>query len=182
MTPVECVDLVEFIADRCPAMKMRDGTPEAWYLDLVNYDLADALEAARRATLDKTFIGIGDLVRECETIVRHRLGEQRQAQRAAQIAAENHGDTDPQPVTTGGPAIPLAIEAAPLNARLDLYQEGRRVAAQQRREREEAERRVAEAKAERAARRQQILAELEPLRATSGTATPTGSTSAAVDA
>lgn len=89
MTPVECVRLVKFVAARCPAMRMQDDTPEAWYVDLVEFDLTDALEAARRTTLAKTFIGIGDLVDECRAIVRKREGERRLAQIEAEVLAEN---------------------------------------------------------------------------------------------
>lgn len=92
MTPTECVDLVEFIAGRCPAMRMQDNTPDTWYVDLVGYDLADALEAARTVTLRQTFIGIGDLVTECQSIVNRREGQRRIAEREAEIEAENPGE------------------------------------------------------------------------------------------
>lgn len=89
MTPTECVDLVEFIAGRCPAMRMQPNTPETWYVDLVGFDLTDAIEAARTVTLAKTFIGIGDLVAECEAILQRRAGRERAAELERQIAAEN---------------------------------------------------------------------------------------------
>lgn len=92
MTPVECVHLVKFIGDRCPAMRMAEGTPEAWYVDLVEFDLPDALEAARRVTLDKTFIGIGDLVSECQAIVRKREGIAARARIDAEIAEAERGE------------------------------------------------------------------------------------------
>lgn len=98
MTPTEAVKLCRFIAARCPAMRMQDETPDAWYVDLVEFDLADAIEAARRATLDKTFIGVGDLVRECRVIVNRREGARRLAEREAEIAAENRGDLHSRPV------------------------------------------------------------------------------------
>lgn len=110
MTPTECVRLVRFIAARCPAMRMQDETPEAWYVDLVQYDLTDALEAARRASLDQTFISVGDLVRECEAIVRRRAGQQRQAQLEAEIAAENPtAELHSRPVAalTVGESVPV---------------------------------------------------------------------------
>lgn len=73
-------------------MRMQDETPEAWYVDLVSYDLNDAMEAARVATLDKAFIAIGDLTAECDRIVRRREGAARQAALQAQIEAENAGE------------------------------------------------------------------------------------------
>lgn len=104
MTPTECVDLVEFIAGRCPAMRMQDNTPDTWYVDLREFDLAVGLEAARRVTLDKTFIGIGDLVTGCQAVVREIEGRRRQAELEAQIAAENPGELhqrDIREITTG---------------------------------------------------------------------------------
>lgn len=92
MTPTECVHLCKFVAARCPAMKVQDETPEAWYVDIVEFDLADALEAVRRATLRKAFIGIGDIVEEARAIVRKRDGERRVAELDAQVAAENGGE------------------------------------------------------------------------------------------
>lgn len=160
MTPTECVKLVKFIDARCPAMAMRDETPEAWYIDLVGYDLTDALEAARRATLGRAFIGIGDLVRECEAIIQHRLGVEARARLDAQIAAENGGAV-PEVVTKGPP---LAIEG-PLQARIGEYQAGRREAVVRQRTRAElaAERR-AERKAAWDAKRAEIVAELDRMR------------------
>lgn len=115
MTPTECVRLVAFVAARSPAMRMQHDTAEAWYLDLIGYDLTDALEAARRATLGKAFIGIGDLVSECQAIVDHRAGQQRRAALDAEVQAEN-----PPTATVTDKARPLAalmagaaIKAAP---------------------------------------------------------------------
>lgn len=68
---------------------MQDETPDAWYVDLVEFDLADALEAARTTTLAKTFIGIGDLVAECQQIARRRAGRERLAELERQREAEN---------------------------------------------------------------------------------------------
>ena len=89
MNPLECVQLCKFIAARCPAMRMQDETPEAWYVDLVEFDLADAMQAAQTTTLAKAFIGVGDLVTECQNIQRRRIGRQKLAEREAKIAAEN---------------------------------------------------------------------------------------------
>src|SRR3954454_22501609 len=108
MTPTQCVDLVEFIAGRCPAMRMQPNTPETWFVDLVGFDLADALEAARTVTLRQTFIGIGDLVTECHAIVSRRIGAQKVAEREAEIATENADELRSRPVgaLTAGKSIP----------------------------------------------------------------------------
>jgi hypothetical protein len=143
-------------------MRMQDETPEAWYVDLIEFDLADAMEAARTTTLTKTFIGVGDLVTECQNIARRRIGRQRQEEREREIAAENGGDADLVPVTTGEPKAPLALTAGPLQERLEDVQAGRREARDRFAARREAEAEQARVREERKAKRAEILAELHP--------------------
>ena len=162
MTPTECVKLCKFIAARCPAVRMQDETPEAWYVDLVEFDLADAMQAVRTTTLAKAFIGVGDLVTECQNIQRRRIGRQKIGDRERRIAAENGGDADLEPVTKGEPKAPLALTAGPLHERLGEVQAGRREARDRFAGRREAEAEQQRIREERKAKRAEILAELHP--------------------
>jgi len=97
MTPVECVDLVEFIADRCPAQKMREHTADTWYIDLAEHEFTDAIEAARQASRDHDFVSLAALIRACEHVRDTRLGRERRAHLDAEIQAADHGEASLQP-------------------------------------------------------------------------------------
>ena len=89
MTPTDCVRLVKFINARCPAMRLDEATPDAWYLDLADLDINDALAAARAISARQAFVNLHELLTETASIQRTRQGRERVEQLEAQIAAEN---------------------------------------------------------------------------------------------
>lgn len=162
MTKAETARVLTLIAafDR---RTIGEADVEAWYLVLSDLPADDCAAAVREHyTTSTDWLMPAHVRRLAEIIARRRAGSQARARIDAQIAAANGGDHDPN--MSGGPAMPLAIEAAPLNSRIGLYQEGRRAAVEARRAMEEACQRKAAEQAERAAKRREALAELEPLR------------------
>lgn len=118
MTPTDCVDVVEFLAARCPAMRMHEQTPDAWYVDLAGYDRATALEAVRNCSRDADFVSLASLIAECDQITDRKRGRQRRAELEAQIERENAGELHQRPVaalTVGqsvGPATLMRQQVA----------------------------------------------------------------------
>lgn len=77
MTEEECVTLVAFLAARCPSMRVEQGTPRTWHLDLEPFDLDDAMQAARELSLDKPYVSLSELYKATETIRDRRVGRAR---------------------------------------------------------------------------------------------------------
>lgn len=154
MTPTECVDVVEFLAARCPAMRMHEQTPDAWYIDLAPHTRDDAIEAARRRSRTQTFVSLAELLDELDTIERTRTGRQRLHQLEQQITAEN-----PPAELRAVPVAALTVGQAVTGAGVLMRRE---VAA---RRRAETDADVA-ARTRDAERREQARLELEAVRAT----------------
>jgi hypothetical protein len=137
-----------------------------WGHLLRDLDITDAMEAVDEhyANSDKWLMPV-HVLDGVKRIRAQRLGRTRRAELDAQIARENDGDFDPEPVESGGPGVPLQITSGPLHERLDDYYEGRRIARERQAEREAEQQRLDAVKAERRAKRAEIEAELASVRA-----------------
>lgn len=89
MTPRDCVDVVEFLAARCPAMRMHENTPDSWYVDLAEHSRDDALEAVRRLSRRQPFVSLAELLGELDGITRQRAGRERLNRLEQRILEEN---------------------------------------------------------------------------------------------
>lgn len=113
MTPVECVQIVNLIANRCPASRLGDYTADSWYPDLASVDYADAFDAVMAVSRRQAFVGLHELLTECHDIARHRLGAERAAVIAIERAAEGltEADVEPAPPNTDWKALGEQLKA-----------------------------------------------------------------------
>lgn len=141
MTATECVKLVAYIASRCPAMRVEDTTAAAWYHgDLEHVDHNDGIEAAQRLTRRQNFVSLAELLTECETVRRERVGRERTAAIAAQIERENAGELRDRPVAslTVGQPISQVLARTVREAKLRDIQAGTQAAGESDTQREQA--------------------------------------------
>lgn len=90
-------------------MKLDDETPDAWFVDLRHFDVADTTEAAWAISRRQGYVALHELISETEAICRRREGRERRERLEAQIAAENPaGELRDRPVAalTAGEPIP----------------------------------------------------------------------------
>ena len=88
MTEAECVQVLAFLAGRCPSMRIEDITPRAWHLDLEEFALADCMTAARELTLAQPYVSLCDLYDATKKIADRRIGREKLAAIEAADAAE----------------------------------------------------------------------------------------------
>jgi hypothetical protein len=105
MNQIECVKVVKFLSLRCPSMRVEDGTADAWYLSLCDWEFDDAMTAAQALTERQPYVALSELLTETRSHWGRRIGRQRVAAIEAQIAAENgpEGQRDMTGLTIGSP-------------------------------------------------------------------------------
>jgi hypothetical protein len=68
MTELEVVQLVGYLAIRCPHQKFDGMTPDAWAPDLIDIPLSVAQEAVREVTSRQPYCALSELLREAEAL------------------------------------------------------------------------------------------------------------------
>ena len=79
MKPAEIVTLIEYLRDRAPHTRIEAGTAQAWADDLSGWSFEDGKEAVRRATAERSFVGIAEIVLALKAIRQERVNSTRAA-------------------------------------------------------------------------------------------------------
>jgi hypothetical protein len=69
----ETLNLVNLVAHLCPAMRVEDGTDQAWHMVIGHLEAEDCVAACRLIAARKPFIAASDIVEEVKAIRSRRL-------------------------------------------------------------------------------------------------------------
>lgn len=91
MTRAETVRLLAFLAAVNPAMRVEEGTAEAWHLVLAQAPANPVMEAARRLVTTQRWVAVCDVVQACAASLGLLAPDEEQAYTAAVRVASDEG-------------------------------------------------------------------------------------------